>query len=303
MRTYLMIFFLGSYQIMNAQTTSALPLPIDMHYVYLNTYGQHCNYGVNLVESDLGPNGLPGVTYYTEEAVPLLYCPNEIVCEPTTNIYSVLSQVGNKWYRNNNLWFDWDNQVGDTCQLEYLNNLSDCIIVNIDTLIFADGISRRQYHIVEATSGSDLIIDGSFVPFTFIEGIGTNNMGLEYQTIETNQYLSCVYDKNGLQLIQNDLTSHLATSCCTANSVNEFANSTFSIFPSPAIDQTSLQFESAHIPQDIQIFNATGQLMHTEKVLGRLQMQVNISNFATGIYIVRASFENGEEVNERLVVE
>jgi hypothetical protein len=95
----------------------------------------------------------------------------------------------------------------------------------------------------------------------------------------------------------------LATSCCTANSVNEFANSTFSIFPSPAIDQTSLQFESAHIPQDIQIFNATGQLMHTEKVLGRLQMQVNISNFATGIYIVRASFENGEEVNERLVVE
>jgi len=303
MRVYLMIFFLGCYQIMNAQTTPALPLPIDMHYVYLNTYGQHCNYGVDLVEADLGSNGLPGVTYYTEEAVPLMYCPNEIVCEPTTNIYSVLSQVGNKWYRNNNLWFDWDNQVGDTCQLEYLNNLSDCIIVNIDTLIFADGISRRQYHIVEATSGSDLIIDGSFVPFTFIEGIGTNNMGLEYQTIETNQYLSCVYDKNGLQLIQNDLTSHLATSCCTDNSVNEFANSTFSIFPSPAIDQTSLQFESAHIPQDIQIFNATGQLMHTENVLGRLQMQLNISNFATGIYTVRASFENGEEVSERLVVE
>jgi len=303
MRTYLLIFFLGCYQMMNAQTTSALPLPIDMHYVYLNTYGQHCNYGVNLVETDLGSNGLPGVTYYTEQAVPLMYCPNEIVCEATTNVYSDLSQVGNKWYRNDYLWFDWDNQVGDACQLEYLDNIIDCIIVNIDTITFADGIPRRQYHIVDGLSGMELPIMGSFVPFTFIEGIGTNNMGLEYQTIETMQYLACVYDKNGLQLIQNDLTSQFSTGCCTANSVDEFANSTFSIFPSPAIDQTSLQFESAHIPQDIQIFNATGQLMHTEKVLGRIQMQVNVSEYAKGIYTVRARFENGEEVSEKLVVE
>ena len=299
----LLFFFALSFPFLGYSQTTALPLPTDMHYVYLNTFGQHCNYGVNLVETDLGSNGLPGVTYYTEEAVPLMYCSNEIMCTPTTNYNSVLSQVGNKWFRGNSLWFDWDNEVGDACQLEYLDNLYDCIIVNIDTLIFADGIPRRQYHIVEATSGSDLIIDGSFVPFTFIEGIGTNNMGLEYQTIETNQYLSCVYDKNGLHLIQNDLTSHLATSCCTANSVNEFANSTFSIFPSPASNQTSLQFETTHIPQSIQIFNATGQLMHTEKGLGRMQMQVNVSEYAKGIYTVRARFENGEEVSERLVVE
>jgi hypothetical protein len=64
-----------------------------------------------------------------------------------------------------------------------------------------------------------------------------------------------------------------------------------------------LQFESAHIPQIVQIFNATGQLMHTEKVFGRLQMQVNVSEYAKGIYIVRGRFENGEEVSEKLVVE
>jgi hypothetical protein len=302
MKRFLLLFVLALPILAKAQTT-ALPLPIDMHYVYLNTFGQHCNYGVDLVETDLGPNGLPGVTYYTEEAVPLMYCSNEIMCIPTTNYNSVLSQVGNKWYRNDYLWFDWDNQVGDACQLEYLNNLYDCIIVNIDTITYADGIPRRQYHIVEATSGSELIIDGSFVPFTFIEGIGTNNMGLEYQTIETNQYLACVYDKNGLQLIQNDLTSHFATGCCTANSIDEFTNNIFSIFPSPATDQSSLQFEAAHIPQSIQIFNATGQLMHTENVLGRLQMQVNVSEYAKGIYTVRGRFENGEEVSERLVVE
>jgi hypothetical protein len=92
-------------------------------------------------------------------------------------------------------------------------------------------------------------------------------------------------------------------SCCPIISVEETTSRSFKLFPSPATDQTSLQFEAAHIPQTIQIFNATGQLMHTENVLGRLQMHVNVSNFATGIYTVRASFENGEEVNERLVVE
>ncbi len=299
----LLFFFALSFPFLGYAQTTALPLPIDMHYVYLNMYGQHCNYGVNLVETDIGSDGLPGVTYYTEEAVPLMYCLNEIVCEATTSIYSVLSQVGNKWYRNNNLWFDWDNQVGDACQLEYLDNIIDCIIVNIDTITFEDGIPRRQYHIVDGLGGMELPINGSFVPFTFIEGIGTNNMGLEYQTIETMQYLACVYDKNGLQLIQNDLTSFLATGCCTANSVDEFASNIFSIFPSPASNQTSLQFESAHIPYTIQIFNATGQLMHTEKVLGRMQMQVNVSEYAKGIYTVRARFENGEEVSEKLVVE
>jgi hypothetical protein len=302
MKRLLLLLALTLPILAKAQTT-ALPLPTDMHYVYLNTFGQHCNYGVNLVETDLGPNGLPGVTYYTEEAVPLMYCSNEIMCIPTTNYNSVLSQVGNKWFRGNSLWFDWDNQVGDACQLEYLDNIIDCIIVNIDTITYADGIPRRQYHIVDGLSGEELPIMGSFVPFTFIEGIGTNNMGLEYQTIETMQYLACVYDKNGLQLIQNDLTSQFATSCCTANSVVEFEDNIFSIFPSPASNQTSLQFESAHIPQSIQIFNATGQLMHTEKVLGRLQIQVNVSEYAKGIYTVRGRFENGEEVSERLVVE
>jgi hypothetical protein len=43
--------------------------------------------------------------------------------------------------------------------------------------------------------------------------------------------------------------------------------------------------------------------MLTENVLGRLQMQVNISEYAKGIYTVRGRFENGEEVSERLVVE
>jgi hypothetical protein len=43
--------------------------------------------------------------------------------------------------------------------------------------------------------------------------------------------------------------------------------------------------------------------MHTEQVLGRIQMQMNVSEYAKGIYTVRARFENGEEVSEKLVVE
>ena len=91
--------------------------------------------------------------------------------------------------------------------------------------------------------------------------------------------------------------------CCNPIFVEETAALSFKLFPSPATNQTSLQFESTHIPQTIQIFNATGQLMHTEQVLGRMQMQVNVSEYAKGIYTIKARFENGEEVSERLVVE
>jgi hypothetical protein len=297
MKRLLLLFALTLPILAKAQTT-ALPLPTDMHYVYLDIFGQSCNYGINLVEADLGSNGLPGVTYYAEDAVTPMYCSNIVFCPWEANPGIVYSQVGNKWFKGLSLWFDWDNQVGDTCQV-LCGGTWECVVSSIDTLVFTDAIPRRQYHLIYTGSGEELFLNNH--PFTFIEGIGTNNLGLESQEIETNQFLSCVYDKNGLQLIQNEWFSYVG--CCNTNSVNEFASNIFSIYPSPASNQTSLQFESAHIPQTIQIFNATGQLMHTEKVLGRLQMTVNVSNFATGIYTVRASFENGEEVSERLVVE
>jgi len=301
MRTSIFTLFIGFSLMINAQTTPALPLPIDMHFIYLNLYGESCNYGVNLTEVNL-EFGLPGVTYYHEEIVAPMYCPlSNDFCPGSNLVVMMFSQVGNKWYKNDILWFDWDNQVGDTCQLDYFGYSDvNCIVTSIDTILFADGIPRKQFHIVKAEDGTELIFYNQ-TNFTFIEGIGTNVMGLEYQETESHQFLSCVYDKNGLQLLQNDWFSYIG--CCNANSISEFANRTFSIFPSPATDQTSLQFEAAHIPQSIQIFNATGQLMHTEKVLGRLQMQLNVSEYAKGIYTVRGRFENGEEVNERLVVE
>ena len=285
--------------ILSKAQTAALPLPTDMHFVYLTLTQQSCNYGINLVESDQGSFGSPGVTYYAEEFISPIYCSENMFCYPSSIPQEVFSQVGNKWYRGNSLWFDWDNQVGDTCHLDYLGQYAICSITNIDTLVLADFIPRRQYHLVFLDSGESLTMQGQ--TYTFIEGIGTNLMGLEYQSVEREQYLSCVYDKNGLQLIQNEWFSYVG--CCNSNSVDETNMIPFTIFPSPATDQTSLQFEASHIPQTIQIFNATGQLMHTEKVLGRLQMQVNVSEYAKGIYTVRGRFENGEEVSERLVVE
>ena len=295
----LLFFFAISFPLLGYAQTTALPLPTEMHYVYLNLYSQSCNYGVDLIETDIGQNALPGVTYFQEEIVSPMYCPsNNDFCPGSMHL--VFSQVGNKWYRNNSLWFDWDKQVGDTCQLDYNGYEGvNCLITGIDTIVFADFIPRRQYHIVDLDSGQEMMFYGQ--TFTFIEGIGTNLMGLEYYTSETDQRLSCVFDKNGLQLIQNEWSSYVG--CCNTNSVNELSSNSFSIYPSPATDHTSLLFEAAHIPHSIQIFNATGQLMHIEKVLGRMQIQLNVSEYAKGIYTIRARFENGEEVSERLVVE
>ena len=297
MRTYLMIFFLGCYQMMNAQTTPALPLPIDgsgwiIHNLN-STPGPQDAFKLTEFLTELDGNLIWGTSSYQ---VPNCNAP---ATPPTSSLGFYENE--NKWYRGGNLFFDWNLNVGDSI---FLGDWGSTFLVSaIDTVQYADFVPRRVYHMAYE-NGNPFFWHGK--ELTYIEGIGSSIWGLEVWGPEMEPVFHCFFDKNGLLIYENDWTnkfSSVPNSCCSIVSVDETTSKSFKLFPSPASNQTSLQFESAHIPQTIQILNATGQLMHTEQVLGRIQMQVNVSEYAKGIYTVRARFENGEEVSERLVVE
>jgi hypothetical protein len=309
MKRLLLLLALSLPILAKAQTT-ALPLPTDgSTWVHFDPWLDNpSTYGHQYVEEDT----LNGVKNVNESIVPAPNCNKDWV----GNVIGVYySQEGNKWYFGQNgsnggiLFFDWDFQVGDTLTTFFTGYSEVCWVSSIDTVIYADGIPRRRFHL--ANENGVVIfpylngIDNFEV--MFIEGIGTNIMGLNNSdSIESLPLLVCFYDNNGTLIYTNDWSGNYINApvnCCPVISVEETTSKSFKLFPSPATDQTSLQFESAHIPQIVQIFNATGQLVHTENVLGRLQMQVNVSEYAKGIYTVRGRFENGEEVSEKLVVE
>jgi hypothetical protein len=296
MKRLLLLLALSLPILAKAQTT-ALPLPTDgsgwlIHNLF-SAPGPQDAFKLTEFVAELNGDSIWGTSAYQ--------IPN---CdEPSAPPSSGFGfyENNNKWYRSGNLFFDWDLNVGDSI---FLDDWGDTFFVSaIDTVQYADFIPRRVYHIVDA-DGTPVFWYG--MELTYIEGIGSSLWGLEVWGPEMKPLFQCFFDKNGLLIFHNDWSLNfpeLSNSCCPIISVEEAATLSFKLFPSPASDQTALQFEAAHIPQSIQIFNATGQLMHTEKVLGRLQMQVNVSDFAKGVYTVRGRFENGEEVSEKLVVE
>ena len=293
----LLFFFALSFPLLGYAQTTALPLPIDgsTWVIYDGfQFPPETSQGRSLTALDL--------TSGTLSATSIPNC--GAGWQGGADIPENYSQIGNKWYYNGQLFFDWDIQVGDTFYTEITGDPINCLISSVDTVIYSDFIPRRVYHLSYET-GAPVLYPNFFYELQFIEGIGTNAFGLGYANVETLPLLICFYDKNDNLIVTNDWQEYAPSapvSCCPI-SVEEIVTPSFKLFPSPATNQTSLQFESTHIPQSIQIFNSTGQLMHTEKVLGRIQMQVNVSEYANGIYTVRARFENGEEVSEKLVVE
>jgi hypothetical protein len=284
-----------------SQTTPALPFPVSGKWVYHTvTLGSFWKDEFPETQPLLNDSvdsfhfvGLPSV------------CPGMDTATDAWLGDKWLTQIGNSWYLNSDEYVNWDMQEGDTIYFPFPNMGGDYLVSNIDTIVTTDNIQRRTYHLLVVGSSQPQPYVPVFfgVEFYFIEGIGATVFGLETWYHEDLNILTCFYDESGLEIYHQDYTELGVYDCCNYVGIEEQETIRIRLYPSPASEQINLQFESAHIPQIVQIFNATGQLMHTVNVLGRLQMQLNVSDYAKGIYTVRGRFENGEEVSEKLVVE
>ena len=192
----LLFFFALCYPLLGYAQITALPLPTDgSTWVNFDPWIPATTYGHQLI----GLDTLNGVKNVDQSIVPAPNCGKDWQGNAIGVYYS---QEGNKWYFGHNgsnggiLFFDWDFQVGDTLTTFFTGYLEVCWISSIDTVIYADGVPRRRFHL--ANENGVVIfpyLNGIYnFEVMFIEGIGTNISGLNNtDTIESLPLLVCFY--------------------------------------------------------------------------------------------------------------
>lgn len=84
-------------------------------------------------------------------------------------------------------------------------------------------------------------------------------------------------------------------------SIAEKANDTFSIYPNPANTQVTISATSSL--ERVELLDLFGRIVSTEPVQSASKtLVVNTSNFATGVYLIRAFSSNGSSTVNRLVI-
>jgi photosystem II stability/assembly factor-like uncharacterized protein len=85
-------------------------------------------------------------------------------------------------------------------------------------------------------------------------------------------------------------------------SVDEFALESFEIYPNPAKNEVSLKWNKSDLVS-VKIFDALGKLMYFTKNINISEpTQVDVSNYASGLYFVRINNLNGF-VTKKLIIE
>ena len=287
MKKVLFSLFLLASLLGQAQTNPALPLPSEAKWVYFN-----------------GPTHMfwkdefPSATIINDTTIHYYFegletgCLGMNFCEGCSIWYPKdITQEGNKWYFMNELYFDWDTQEGDTIHFMGCNLGGDDFIVNnIDTITTADFVQRRTYHLIYTFPTNFPVPFFNGEEFYFIEGIGATVFGLDIWSVDDRtNYLTCFYDKNGLLIFHSDFAELGVYDCCYMVGVKEESISSINLFPSPAKENVTIQFDGINLPSSIQIFDSVGQVVHSEAVNGRQQMTLNTESLATGVYVVRAA--------------
>jgi PKD repeat protein len=80
--------------------------------------------------------------------------------------------------------------------------------------------------------------------------------------------------------------------------INELSQNTVNVFPNPVQDIMTVQANS--IINEIQVYNATGQLVINQTVNAKT-ITVNTSGLTTGIYTLKAILDNGT-INKKVVI-
>ncbi|TXE15963.1 T9SS type A sorting domain-containing protein [Psychroserpens burtonensis] len=85
-------------------------------------------------------------------------------------------------------------------------------------------------------------------------------------------------------------------------SVDEFALESFVVYPNPAKNQVTLQWDKADLVS-VRVFDALGKLMYFTKNIDISQpTQLDVSNYASGIYFVKINNRTGF-VTKKLIIE
>ena len=82
-------------------------------------------------------------------------------------------------------------------------------------------------------------------------------------------------------------------------SVNDFNENSYSIFPVPAYDNVKV---TGNAIQQVEVFNAMGQLVMTVNNINADETEVNVSKLTAGSYLFRINAENGVATKNVIVI-
>lgn len=101
---------------------------------------------------------------------------------------------------------------------------------------------------------------------------------------------------NGMFETQSTLLSLEDTGANLAN------NNSLSIFPNPAQEQLNFRFNSPEVRfNNYEITDYTGRIIERDTFENTSQRSINISNFPTGVYLLRVTTQNNEKIVKRFI--
>jgi len=167
--------------------------------------------------------------------------------------------------------------------------------------ILAGGVSFGQwYEYVFTYNGTSLSIyrNGNLLGSTSatlnttgdIFRIGVSNSGIQKLQADID------YIRIFNQALTTSQVSSLYANPALSNNVAEINNFKFNLYPNPASDILNIEFNEAI--KSVEIYSLQGQ-----KVLETNQTEINISNLASGMYIVKVQDLNGSFATKKLIIE
>ena len=185
----------------------------------------------------------------------------------------------------------------DVCLL-VLDPLTGCTSVTCEMVLVGEGqnLSFTSWFSYEFESESEV---------QFIEGSIGNAVNYYWEfgdgTTSTLQHPMHNFSESGVHnvclTVYDMYTGETSTFCRdieieTLTSITEAPQeSNLDIYPNPATDVLNIRCNSCFAGSEIQIFNLSGQLLHSEKLSGQ-SASINLSNFDSGIYVVKVQGEN-----------
>lgn len=218
------------------------------------------------------------------------------------------------------LLYDFDIEVGDTVDVFYRahdNNIQQAIKLSVDSIGIADKFNEQ---LLGPFLAAPIIDDSARVynlrpvgphpshpspkNITWVEGVGSVAGPMRSGIAGSPWYtydLVCFHQNGQLAYYSVSNPNRNEDSCLAFVTVStEPEEKPYSLYPNPAIDK--LLIEHSALAIDVNIINASGQLIYQTKHMGLVPLEIALTDWPRGIYFVKLQF--GERIaTEKIVLQ
>jgi hypothetical protein len=192
----------------------------------------------------------------------------------------------------------YDLTVTDSMGCVIVKSITVSVKINAYFIIYPDSTTPHHYYIANASTGFPSIIsyfwswgDGTYdtiaYPSHTYSAAGNYKICL---TVSNGMCTSTYCDSSYLSKSPNSIISVTVIPGTTGISVNELADR-INVYPNPTTG--NLQIQTSMQIKNIEITDITGRLLYTTSV-----KTIDCSNFARGVYFIRATTEKGIAVKK-----